>query len=299
MAPTPLHISGNSPPTASGAAIKKRNLDSPPDYSPKAETDKERELRRKLLLEKMKIKKEAAIYESVTRISPAPSTMTQRIRGSGVLRASPPGSDAVSVAVASDPKKMSYKEKLAMAAKLQDEKRNLGVITHKARAPVMEKKEWQKKLGARKRTENAATSVAMYNKGKYPVILSGCERSGTATAQTLPRREMDNGILVRKPSQSRRFGNSKGKSIHKARPAEVPIKRKRSPSPISWRGRNSAASILKKTNRSHPSRSRYDDADDEDDDWIVDDDEDDDGLRGRAYSKQYTAHCYALLGITR
>ncbi|KAA8896281.1 hypothetical protein FN846DRAFT_277763 [Sphaerosporella brunnea] len=175
---------------------------------------------------------------------------------------------------------MSYTERLAAAAKLQEEKKKPAGITHKARAPVTEKKEWQKKLEA-SRQQQAGGSVAD-RKSKSPGALSGGEKS--TLAKKAAGKDMGKAGPLKKPGvdNDRRTSVAKGKASDKARPVEPPIKRKRSPSPISWRGRNAAAAPVKKASRPRHGRNRYDE-DDEDDDWIVDDDEEE----GGGYRQRY------------
>ncbi|KAF8249095.1 hypothetical protein K440DRAFT_660459 [Wilcoxina mikolae CBS 423.85] len=269
---------------------KKTRFDSLHGSRPKAETDHERQARRKLLLEKMKLKKEAAMSRCVTRVSGTPPMRIQQPGNSVMTKSSYPNSTyraSASVSVASDMKKMSYKEKLVMAAKLQEEKRNLGVITHKARAPVVQRKEWQKQLEARKQTEGT-TGLTANSKSKSLGNLFSGERGGTSAAKKLPMKQTGNTLQARKVAHEdgRRFLTGNVRSMDKSRSGDIPTKRKRSPSPISWRGRNSTAPTIKKANIRRPGRSRYDDAEEDDDDWIVDDD-DDDGPRGRGYGKHY------------
>ncbi|KAF8537909.1 hypothetical protein BDD12DRAFT_198394 [Trichophaea hybrida] len=252
-----LPFNKNPPRTENG---KKGPFKTLHGHRPKAETDLERQARRKLLLEKMKLKKEAAMSLCVTRVGDTPSMRIQQPGNSGFSKSSYPNSAypaSASISVASDLKKMSYKEKLVMAAKLQEEKRNLGVITHKARAPVVEKKEWQKHLGS---------------------LFSG-ERGDTFTAKRLPIKQTGNTLQARNVAHEDGQRSLTGK-------VNVRTKRKRSPSPISWRGKNSTAPTIRKANIPRLGRSRYDDAEEDDDDWIVDD-EDDDGSRGRGYGKHY------------
>ena len=169
-------------------------------------------------------------------------------------------------------KKLSYTEVLAKAAELQQGKKVPGLISHKARAPIAEKKQWQKNLEARNQATTNNGSAAD-RKSKSPGLLSTTEKSALVKKPLVK----DSKALLSKKSEpdSRRASIAKGRGTSdKARPAAEPVKRKRSPSPISWRGKNASAPV-KKPARSGHARSRYDDEEeDEDDDWIVDDDDD-------------------------
>jgi protein SPT2 len=224
--------------------------------------------RKKKLLEKMKLKREKkAGLSGSARIAPTKPTLAAP--GSKPMSSAPPKSSA-SRNPSSDSKKMSYKEMLARAAKLQVDQKKLGVITHKPRAPVLEKKEWQKKLEAKQLSRVGALPSEQKNSLG---VLSNGDKVGLASKK---------GKEVVKPTQikkvggdidSRRPSASKGKLAERSRPTEPPIKRKRSPSPISWRGKKSSASAPSKKPNDRRGRGRYDEDEDEDDDWIVDDDD--------------------------
>lgn len=272
---------------------------------PMTQAERETQERKKMLLEKMRLKKEkeAAGAGSVVRGSSVPSkavALQQSASSSSSAGPSkPPASggpghraSAPTLAPVGEGKPMSYKEKLAMAAKLQEEKKRLGAITHKPRAPVVGKKEYLRRLEARQQTKGSSASggTATDRKSRSPGI-SGGERTGTASSRKPTGKETAaKAGPLRKAvggSDSRRSSTSRSKPTDKARPAEAPVKRKRSPSPISWRGRNPKAPSTTKANRSRAGRGRYgDEEDDDDDDWIVDDDESEDGRRGGSYGKQ-------------
>lgn len=305
-----MSATGNAPKQDNGSAIKRRKVDGLAGSSkPMSQAERETQERKKMLLEKMRLKKEkvAAMAGPVVRGSSVPSKgAAPQQSGSSSARPSKPTpsggpgyrASAPASAPVGEAKPMSYKEKLAMAAKLQEEKKKLGAITHKPRALVVEKKEYLKRLEARQQTKGsgadtgastgASGGAAADRKSRSPGI-SGGERSGAAASKKATGKETTKAGLSRKAvggSEGRRSSLSKGKPTDKARPAEVPVKRKRSPSPISWRGRNPKAPSTTKANRSRAGRGRYDEDEDEDDDWIVDDDESEDGRRGGSYGKQ-------------
>jgi protein SPT2 len=271
-------------------AVKKRKLDNLSENLQLTETDKERAERKRKLQEKLKMKKEkiaGGLSGPTNAAPPAPPTGSARLSASAASKASAPAPSTSTNSLA----KLSYQELLARAAKLREEKKIPGGITHKARAPVTEKKEWQKKL-ARQQQQAAGGSVAD-RKSKSPGVISGSERS------TLAKKAV--GKDMGKAGPAKKAGNTtergltsviKGKASDKSRPAEPPVKRKRSPSPISWRGRNAAATTTKKASRPRPGRSRYDE-EDEEDDWIVDDDEDD----GGGYSRRYGPQLFSMTGL--
>jgi hypothetical protein len=267
-------------------AVKKRKLDNPSENLPLTETDKERAERKRILQEKLKLKKEKEAGGLSGPASSAPTSKPAPVTGSARLSASAAPQTSASAPNTSSGSltKLSYKELLARAAKLQEEKKMPGGITHKARAPVTEKKEWQKKL-ARQQQAAAGGSVAD-RKSKSPGAISGGERS--TLAKKAAAKDVGKAAPVKKAGNTTERGRTsvaKGKASDKSKPVEPPVKRKRSPSPISWRGRNAAATTTKKPSRPRPGRSRYDE-DDEEDDWIVDDDEDDGGGRSRRYVPQ-------------
>jgi len=225
--------------------------------------------RKKKLLEKVKLKREKRAGLSVsTRMAPTKPTLAAP--GSKPVSSAPPKSSA-SGNPSSDPKKMSYKEMLARAAKLQDDQKKLGVITHKPRAPVLEKKEWQKKLEAKQSSRMGL--LPSEQKNSLGALSTG-DKVGLASKK---------GKEVVKPTQTKKVGGdidsrrpsaAKGKLADRSRPAEPSIKRKRSPSPISWRGKKASSSApSKKPSSGRRGRGRYDEDEDEDDDWIVDDDD--------------------------
>ncbi|KAI5849013.1 hypothetical protein BZA05DRAFT_401988 [Tricharina praecox] len=302
---------GSSTARTGDNGVKKRKLDSIADSRPATETDKQREERRRLLLEKMRQKKgnetagtgatartgssapvvragtmpaaktgyappqKSATFSGSTGSSRPSSTMAPRDRPSAVTS----GSNGSGAKVGE--KKLSYKELLAKAAELHQEKKAPGIITHKPRAPVVEKKQWQKKLEARNQATNNSGLVPN-RKSKSPGVLPTAEKS------TLAKKPLgkDSKASLSKKSEpdSRRSSIAKGRgAMDKARPATEPVKRKRSPSPISWRGKNASAPV-KKPAKSR--RSRYDEDEDEDDDWIVDDDEDE-GAGGYGARQRY------------
>ena len=315
---------GSSTARTGDNGVKKRRLDSAVDSRPVSETDKQREERRRLLLEKMRQKKEnetagagatakTGASATVARAGTAPaakagyaspqksatfsggtgpsrpsSTMASRDRPSLVASGSSSSSSGVKVGE----KKLSYKELLAKAAELQQGKKAPGVITHKPRAPVVEKKEWQKKLEARNQA-TANNGLAADRKSKSPGVLPTAEKSAVAKK---PLGKDSKASQSRKPEpDGRRTSIAKGRGgADKARATE-PAKRKRSPSPeiISWRGKNASAPV-KKPIKSRHGRSRYDEDEDEDDDWIVDDDEDEGGSRYSARQRYAIPMRYAV-----
>lgn len=217
------------------------------------------------------------------------------VRGASLSTAKPAGQgfnikSSASVVPNRPTETLSYKERLAIAAKQQEEKKHMGVIVHKPRQPVVEKKEWQKKLEEKKaRQQPTSKATGPDRKSKSPGVASGDKL--TVTKKPLAKDSGKSGTIAKKANiDSRRSSvtNTKSKPADKTKLSE-PVKRKRSPSPISWRGRNAAPAPAKKPNRAKNGRSRYDDDDDDDDDsWIVDDDEDEDDGRGRqsSYSRR-------------
>jgi protein SPT2 len=264
------------------------------------ESERQMEERKKLLLQKVAEKKGLVAKSSTTT-----SSASTRPNGSAQSKPGvPQRSTTVQKPAVSKPgarptttppvasKPMSYKEKLEMAAKMAAEKQNTGIIQHKAKAPVQEKKEWQKKLEARQQGKTAGAPTPVDRKSKSPGTLSGGEKDTLANRRRPLGKEPSgkSAPLKKSGKEAAERGRpaAKGKSTDKA-PAAEPLKRKRSLSPImSWRGKNAAPPTAKKPNRPRVGgRGRYDEDEDEDDDWIVDDDDDEDDPRAKAFSKKY------------
>lgn len=253
------------------------------------EADKERERRRKLLLEKLKKREKEASTKAGSAPPPKGALQPTAKPSAPVSRDRP---SSASAPPAGNTEILSYKQRLERAAKQQDEKKNLGIITHKARAPVVEKKEWQKKLEAQKaRQQLPKGSVAVDRKSKSPGVISANERTALTAKKPLGKDAAKSNLAKKPEPDGRRSSITKGKPLDKGKPGEL-IKRKRSPSPISWRGKNASAITTKKPSRPKHGRSKYDDDDDDDDSWIVDDDDEEDSGRGRqsSYSRKYIHH---------
>ena len=276
---------GPAPRPDASALAKKRKADA----EPLTEADRERERRKKLLMEKMKSRGQA---QQTGKAGSAPPPA----RGAAQPAAKPAAVSSTKTSSSSVPppkptEVLSYKERLARAAKQQEEKKHLGVIMHKARAPVVEKKEWQKKLEAQKARQQVpakAAAAVPERKSKSPGLVAGDKP--VVGKRLLAKDTAKPGLARKVEPDSRRSSvtNPKGKPVDKGKLAE-PIKRKRSPSPISWRGRNASSAPAKKPSRPKNGKSRYDEDDEDDDDsWIVDDDEDEDAGRDRqsSYSRR-------------
>jgi protein SPT2 len=272
--------------------LKRRKLESPPENKPLTEGDIERLERKKMLMEKLKLKKEKEVaLESAGKQPSSFSKGTPNPRHpskpTSVLRKPP-----APAANGGDTKKLSYKEMLARAAKIQEEKKNLAAITHKPRTNVVEKKDWQKKLEARRKNDIGGTS-------KNPRITSVAETSSAGVTASRGVKEVSKPVVKKAAGV---VGLNKRPSATKGKPPEperapAPPKRRRSPSPISWRGKSEpsiTAAKKKATRTSRHGKSKYDE-DEDDDDWIVDDDEEEGG-RGGGYGHRYL-FCFCSVHI--